>query len=476
MSRLERVARERGVVVTTGQQPGLFGGPLYTWYKALTAHTLADALERATGVPCAPVFWAATDDADYAEARWTAVALPDGARRIELAGASPAPGTPMAAVPLGDTREALALLARACGSRADGRALDAARSAYSGTQSVGDAYVRLLRELLSRFAIPVLDASHPSVRMAAGPVLRRALERAEGVEAAGRVRSESLRASGFEPQVVDVPGLSTVFEWRAAVKRRVPVADASRVAASAAPDALSPNVLLRPIVERSVLPTVAYVAGPAEIAYFAQTGAVADVLGEPPPLALPRWSGVVLEPYVVRTLKEFELAATDLADPHAAEGRIAEAAVPDAVQSALTALRSAVHSGVDGLATAVSQRLPDVPPASVASLGDALSQRVDRFHRRVRAAVKREQQDAMRRLAAARGALYPLGTRQERALNMVPLLARHGSGLLDLLLQHTAAHVASLVDTPESCGAAAPAVAPGQTADTRARDGARRPA
>src|SRR4029434_6671593 len=81
-ARLERVASARGIVVTTGQQPGLFGGPIYTWSKALTALTLADEIEAATGVPTAPVFWAANDDADFGEACWTAVGVRGGGERL----------------------------------------------------------------------------------------------------------------------------------------------------------------------------------------------------------------------------------------------------------------------------------------------------------------------------------------------------------------------------------------------------------
>ncbi|MGK2963268.1 MAG: bacillithiol biosynthesis protein BshC, partial [Gemmatimonadaceae bacterium] len=83
-ARLEAAAVS-GVVVTAGQQPGLFGGPLYTWWKALSALALADALEKSIGMPVAPVFWAATDDSDFAEASSTVLATPDGAVRITMA-------------------------------------------------------------------------------------------------------------------------------------------------------------------------------------------------------------------------------------------------------------------------------------------------------------------------------------------------------------------------------------------------------
>src|SRR5437867_4131847 len=115
--RLERAAGGRGLVVTTGQQTGLFGGPLYTLAKALTAIALADALEEQIGIPVAPVFWAATDDADFLEASVTYAADADGLHELKLENRPP-PGTPMALTPLGDVTPLLEHLRKTCGSAA----------------------------------------------------------------------------------------------------------------------------------------------------------------------------------------------------------------------------------------------------------------------------------------------------------------------------------------------------------------------
>jgi len=137
--RLESVAQGRGVVVTTGQQPGLFGGPGYTWLKALSARALADRIEQSTGIPAAPVFWAATDDADFAEASWTAVAFDAEVRRlrIERLGFD---GQVMGAQPLGDVSRLLDDLAAAAGSAPHLEILDHVRTAYRPTATVGSAY------------------------------------------------------------------------------------------------------------------------------------------------------------------------------------------------------------------------------------------------------------------------------------------------------------------------------------------------
>lgn len=142
--RLEASAGGRGVVVTTGQQPGLFGGPVYTISKALSALAMADALQDATGVPVAPVFWAATDDTDFKEASSTVVAVPGGAQLLRIDHAEPL-GLPMAAMPLGEVSDQLDALIRGSGSTIDRTPLDLLERFYVGSQTVGSAYVSFAR-------------------------------------------------------------------------------------------------------------------------------------------------------------------------------------------------------------------------------------------------------------------------------------------------------------------------------------------
>jgi bacillithiol synthase len=427
--RLARVRREGGIVVTTGQQPGLFGGPIYTWTKALGALALADAIERATGVATAAVFWAATDDADFMEASFTVVARVGGADRLAQENA-PEPGTPMALAPLGDVGAQLAMLTTACGSAADPRPLEAVRRAYGDPRrTVGDAYVHLLRELLAPLGVPVLDASHPAVLKASQPVLHDALRSAPAIERALRERTVELQSAGFDPQVEDMPGLALVFARDGARKRRLALDE--RVADGVA---LTPNVLLRPIVEHAILPTVAYWAGPGELAYFAQVSAVATAMGRPVPLAIPRWSCMLLEPHVETVLQRLGLQPDDLRLPHAAERRLAREAMDPRTAAGLAGLRADV--------AALGERLGPEPhalglDAVVQGAIGSLQHRLDRLERRLLAGVARREAVRMRDLGTARGALYPFGGRQERTLNIVPVLARHGVELLEEL--HAAA-------------------------------------
>jgi uncharacterized protein YllA (UPF0747 family) len=447
--RLERVARGGGVLVTTGQQPGLFGGPIYTWSKAVSALALADALEDATGIPAAPLFWGATDDADYAEASVTWVATRSGLRELRLPPAS-REGASMAEQPLGDPKALIEALAVAAGSAPFDTPLSAVRDAYTEAATVGEAYLRLMRTMLEPLGIPVLDASHAAVRMASRPILSHALREASRVDAALADREMTLRAAGHEPQVSHVPGLSLVFEYANGPRRRIPVSRAPEVARGG--DAtLGPNVLLRPVLERALLPTVAYMAGPGELAYFAQVGALAPVLNTAIPLAVPRWSGLIVEPYVDRILERYHLTIEELRDRDAVLKRLVAQRLPSAVNNALVDMREMTHRAVDALRVALAAEGRSLIDKRVIDGAEGqLMHRMDRLERRVFAAAKRREGEITEHVDAAHAALYPLEKTQERVLNLLPMLAREGPTLLDAMRRAARAHAASLLQTPSA--------------------------
>jgi len=441
--RLERVAEANGIVITTGQQPGLFGGPMYTLLKALSALALADRIERDTGIPCAPVFWAATDDGDFAEASWTAVAGEGKVHRLSIPRRGN-DGVVMAEMPLGDTGEQFEQLVAAAGSAPHSAILDALKSAYHPDATVGGAYVRFLRQLLEPHGIAVLDAWHPATRAAARPTLVEALRRAASVDEALALRMVAIERAGFRAQVARVPRLSLVFRSLAGVKERIPISQAAEVA-HRADSVLSANVLLRPVVERRILPTVAYVAGPGEIAYFSQVSAVADALGVSAPLAVPRWAATVVEPSIDRRLGRLGMVLEDLKTPHDAERRLGDRAMPAAVRDALDGLRKDLAERLDALGAVSSSLDQLVPDRVIEGARHQMLHRVDRLERRLRAASRSRATEAVLDLASVRASLMPDNQRQERRLNPIPMLARHGDLLLAQLKAGAAMHAGTLV-------------------------------
>jgi len=445
-------AASRGVVVTTGQQPGLFGGPAYTWSKALSALSLADELSAAIEMPVAPVFWAASDDADWMEAAVTHVATSRGLQTLSLIGPA-TEGVAMADVPLGDLTAARAALAAACGSAAQASVMAAVDAAYVPHATVGAAYVQLLRALLEPLGIAVLDAAHPAFRAASDRFLRHALTAAASVSGALAARTQAITAAGYAPQVDVIDSLSLVFhsgvvsngEGVQRVRVRVPVAEAATVAREAETGTLGANVLLRPVLERSLLPTLTYLAGPGELAYFAQITPIAEALGASAPVVSPRWAGEVLDGDAYRVLDRLGLSEPMLRDEHAAEQHVAQRLLDDGISDTLERLRVAIDAQLRALRDSVDGAGAPVSHEVIAGLSRDLTHRIDKFEHRVLGGVKRNEVDAMRELACVRASLRPLGKSPERVLNLLPSLARFGVGLLLRLRDASVPHAQSLV-------------------------------
>lgn len=442
--RLRRSTGGKGVVVTTGQQPGLFGGPIMTLAKAISARAIADAIADATGVPVAPLFWSATDDADFEEGASIAIVTDAGCDELRITN-RPTAGTPMSLAALDASIGGLAERLRAvCGSAPHASTIDVVMREYAASgATIGGAYTAVLRALLEPLEIAVLDASHPAVTNRARGILSTAVRAAEAVGSAVHARTEAIRAGGFEPQVEEVANLSLVAITENGIKRRLPMREAMRFADGELHTAqLSSTVLLRPVMERAILPTAAYVGGPGEVAYFAQVTAVADALGAAVPRVLPRWSTTIVEPRTRKVVEDLGMSIEDFADPHAAEGRIARLRVSPGVEEALRALRADLARNVEALRSADGNVLP---ARALEGARRGLEHRIERLERRVLAGVKRHESELMRQIAVIRGSLYPQGIRQERRLAFVPFLAKYGPDLLEQMLDAARAHARGLV-------------------------------
>ena len=319
---MARLALPGALAVTTGQQPGLFGGPLYSLHKLLSAVILARRLETRWARPVVPVFWSAGDDHDFAEANHAAWLTADGAlSTVVLRERAPdAVLTPLYREPLGP--EILPLLDRlAAEVPAGGDMLARLRQHYRPEATMGASCTGFLAELFAPFGVVVFDATRPAAKAAQAPLLLEALRQAAPLEQALVARAAELRAAGADPGVLVGDGATLVMiEGERGRDRLVRHGDGFRTrrsgedftlaqlaeAAAAEPRRLSANVLLRPVVESALLPTVAYVAGPGELRYLPLAAPLYQALGVPRQRPVPRWSGLVVEPRVDRTLGKAE--------------------------------------------------------------------------------------------------------------------------------------------------------------------------
>ena len=238
-----------------------------------------------------------------------------------------------------------------------------------------------------------------------------------------------------------VPGLSLVFSNDEGIKRRIPVAEANRSIGST--ELLSPNVLLRPILEASILPTVAYVAGPGEIAYFAQTPPIAAALGVERPVAVPRWSTTIVEPGIDRILERYGVSIEQLKDFDRLLTEQVKARTPRDVRQPLGDLAIQIDQAAASLLAVAKKH--GIDAKIIEGMRDQLALRLVRGERRLTAALKRNEEELQRDLGTARASLYPEGIRQERLLSFVPFLARYGQPLIDEMLSAAGMHADRLV-------------------------------
>lgn len=449
----QRLSEPGVLVVTTGQQPGLFTGPLFTIYKALSAAAVAALLERRWRRPVVPLFWVAGDDHDFAEASHVEWLGADGAvtgARLPTRAADAAL-TPMYREALGPAVEdALAALERDLPpSEFRDATLGWLRRHYRPTATVASSYAGALAELLAPYGILTLDSTHPAVKRAGMPIMLQALRAAPELEADLAARVESLSAGGSDSGMSMGVGATLVMlecrlgrdrlmqhGTRFATRRGKVEHSLEELEALAArePERFSPNVLLRPVVESAVLPTVAYVGGPGELRYLAVTPPIYRRLGVAPQAVLPRWSGVVLEPRVERVLDKFGIELAELMQaPGPLEARLVRSRLPEAALRGLESLRDAVESGYQAIGRAAVEVDPTLEKLVQGVKNQALSGTHD-VEKKLLHHLKKREETELAQLARARTAVWPNGKPQERVLTVAPFLARHGPALLGDLL------------------------------------------
>lgn len=447
---LERLREPGALAVTSGQQPGLFTGPLYTVHKALSTAALARVLERQWSRPVVPIFWIAGDDHDFAEASHTAWLGADGSLVTASLPPRPpeAPLTPMYRQPLGDGVSAvLETLGESLPpSEFREETLDWLRRHYRPEATVAAAFAGAMAELLAPSGVVCFDSSHPAVKRAAAPLVLRALEQAAAIDAELEVQSEALGATARTSGVMVGDGAALVMLEGAQGRDRLVAADGAFVTrrgrerftldqlaaiAEREPTRLSPNVLLRPVVESALLPTVAYLGGPAELRYLAFTPPVYQRLGVERQHPLPRWSGVLVEPRVDRVLDKFGIELTDLMDPSGAlEARLVRSQLPPEAVAALAELRRALEEGYGLLEKSATEIDPTLARPVQGARHQALAGTQD-IEKKLIQHLKRRQETELGQIGRARTAVLPGGKPQERMLTLAPFRARYGPALVD---------------------------------------------
>jgi len=443
---LARFERPDALAVVAGQQPGLFGGPLYTIYKALTAIALARSIESASGVPVVPIFWLASDDHDFEEIRraWVSDGGP-GPLLLEVpADAAPA-GASVARVRLGEGIAALheRLVALLPPSEFREPLLARLRDDYAPGRGWSDAFARFVGAVVAREGMVVFDPSDAEAKRLALPIFER--EVALGGESArvARDRGAELVARGYHAQIARAGNELNLF-WHEERRESLRLHDGAIHASEGgptwspcdfakalrdAPEKASPGVLLRPLIQDFLLPTAAYIGGPAEVAYWAQIHPLYPLFDLAPPAVTPRAGATLLEPKIAKTLDRFGLAWSSLAgDVEPILSETLRRLLPDDFPERFERERKEWDASFHRLDAVVTAFDPSLRSA-VSTAAGKVQHEGRELEKKLMQVWKRRQEESVSQIRRAAGHLFPHGGLQERTLSVLGFLARYGPDL-----------------------------------------------
>ncbi|HSG80804.1 MAG TPA: bacillithiol biosynthesis cysteine-adding enzyme BshC, partial [Gemmatimonadota bacterium] len=454
-ARLAEIIRGRGVFVATGQQAGLFVSPLLCLYKALTAARLARQLEDRLDIPVMPMFTVASEDHDWGEVDHTYIVDVENQLvrlAVEGPGGEKAPSPPVERIPVGpDVEQALAQLIQGTPiSEFKASLLDPLRAAYRPGRSFAHAFQDALGHLLRRHGFLISRTAHPYVKRRTRDLMWREWEGRATIERQLLERTSALQDAGFEPQVGVAEGATNLFYEGSLGRDRIMFDGArGRLRRSGEelsedqlqrvleenPERVSPGALLRPVSEAEAFPVVAYVGGPSEIAYLAQSQVLFAFHDVPAPVIVPRAAFRLIEPKVGRVLEKYGLTADDLAgDAAATISGLVKEQTPPALAESIAALRTAADAALQEVERAAVGY--DAGSKSAVERGkNAVLSGIRDLESRLQARVKEKNQVMQQQLEKAAVNVYPGGRPQERALNPYPYLVRYGEDLLDAVYE-----------------------------------------
>jgi bacillithiol biosynthesis cysteine-adding enzyme BshC len=436
--------REGAFAVVTGQQVGLFGGPLLSFLKAASVLALAKQVE-AQGVDCVPIFWLASEDHDLAEVNQGLLLTSDFQLAPFTAPVHGAAGAPVATLHFAEGTNAI--VDQAAALLGESLAADFLRESYAEGETFSGSYAKLFTRIFREHGLIFLDPSDTELHRLATPLFVEAVTRAAELDEAILARNRELQAAGYHEQV-KVTGESTPLfalvngarvpihraNGQFKVGREILPKDELQRRIEAAPDKFSANVLLRPVLQDYWLPTLAYIGGPAEIAYFAQVAVVYEkLLGRITPITS-RLSATLIEPRIARLLEKYQVELPELFHGECElRDCIAARTLPAELKHHFG---SATHA-VEEFMKQVSASLQKLDPTLVEAADRAASKiryQVTRLEKRAAQAELRRNEIITRHAAQIENALYPHKTLQEREIAGLYFYAKYGPLLIDRLV------------------------------------------
>ncbi len=443
-----RLRDPRAVAIVTGQQAGLFGGPLFTLLKALTAIRLAERVRTEHRVPAVPIFWIDAEDHDWDEVK--SCGLLDAELNllsVALSDPEAANQRPVAGMRLDDSASRAVAELEAALPRTEFTPdlIDQLRRAYAPGAGMADAFGQLLEAVLGPKGLVVYDSSDRVAKPIVAGVFAQEIEHAGRTSRLAAEAGAALAARGYHAQVTPHEGQPALFHLNAgrepirAQDGRFLVGDgpSSKEAllelVRRAPHEFSPNVLLRPLVQDTLFPTICYIAGPSELAYLGQLRGVYDAFGIPMPLIQQRATATLLDSNSMRFLTRHDFPLENLrAQDEAALNQLLEAQLPASVEHSLEEAARVVAERMEALAQAVPQIDATLEGAARSTLG-RMQDDLKKLHAKIIQAAKRKDETLRRQFQHAQAQAFPGGHPQERTIGFVYFLNKYGPALIDRL-------------------------------------------
>ena len=437
----------RSVAIVTGQQASLFGGPLFTLLKAITALKLAERVRKEHGIPAVAVFWIEGEDHDWDEVKRCGVMDADLSVRSVALSDRDAPPTAVARVQLDDSVVAAAneLATFLQPTEFSPDLLESLRQAYAPGVGMAEAFGRWLETLLGSHGLVVYDASDTAAKPLVSNLFATELERAGTTAQLAIAAGQSLQDRGYHAQAIphdDTVALFHLNDGRNAVRRaddgfvvgdETHPREALIEEARQHPERFSPNVLLRPLVQDTLFPTVCYVAGPNELAYLAQLKGVYGAFGLPMPLIHQRATATIIDSNTMKFLTRHEFPFEALrAQDEAALNELLESQLPASVEASLQDAANAIDDRVGRLAREVAVVDPTLEGAARSTLV-RMQDDLKKLQGKVIQAAKRKDDTLRRQYRHAQAQSFPGGHPQEREIAFVYFLNKYGPLLVDRL-------------------------------------------
>ena len=454
LANIRLLAEADTVGVVTGQQAGLFTGPLYTIYKALSAIRMAERLNK-SGIRAVPVFWIATEDHDFDEVSEAFFVGRNG--KTFRAAYRPTSYTQNSAVGLAEIDDTIeSVIDEVFAESPDTEFVKDIREmmllCWGNSATFGEAFGTTLIRLLGRFGLIVIDPLDAEIKRLAAPVYKHAVGKAaEIVDAVGE-RSRELEAAGYHAQVAVEKNHFPLF-WhsdagqRLALRKRgdgiyrakgdsreFSLDELSRLAADE-PERFSPGVMLRPVVQDFLLPTVCYFGGAAEVAYFAQNSEVYRILERPVTPILHRQSFTVVESKQLRIMDKLDLGIPDLfAGKEKVLLGIAEAGAAADTPKQFADVEEKINIELDRLDGRLSE-IDTTLAANLATRRRKIVYHIGALRKKALLAEARRGTTTTQRIDTLFAALLPNGHLQERSLNVFTFLNKFGMNFVDWLYE-----------------------------------------